>query len=321
MQNHQPISKAILTAINKADSILVIAHQKPDGDTLGSNMAWTNYLLSIGKKVTTFCLDPAPAHLTFLPNSHLLRNDHLVFNESYDLVILLDSSNLAYAGVDKLLTALQPGYKLIDIDHHVSNTKFGDLNLIIYEASSTAEVIYRLFKDWNIKWNTDIATCLACGMITDTGGFKNPATNYITLRAAADLKRQGANLHQINKMALGRTQLNYLRLWGRALERLQEVKKYNLIYTFVTAEDLTEYGTDEAAVDGLSNFLHILKEGQVILVLRQSTPDLIKGSLRTTSDIDLTKVAGLFGGGGHRKASGFSLSGRLEYINSQLTIK
>lgn len=321
MEHHKPTSQTIYSAIQAAHSILVIAHQKPDGDTLGCNLAFTNYLLSINKKVTTFCLDPVPAQLAFLPNSHLISNDHLIFTQKHDLVILLDSSNLEYAGVDKLLTALPAGYKIIDIDHHVSNTKFGDINLIIYEASSTAEVVYRLFRDWSIKWNADIAACLACGLITDTGGFKNPATNYITLLAAADLKSKGANLHQIIKMALGSTKLNYLRLWGRALERLQEVKEYNLIYTFVTAEDLAECNTEEAAVDGLSNFLHILKEGLVILVLRQSAPDLIKGSMRTTSNIDLTKVAGLFGGGGHKKASGFSLSGRLEYIDNKLTIK
>ncbi|PWB38640.1 MAG: hypothetical protein C3F02_02925 [Parcubacteria group bacterium] len=321
MEINKLTSRAILTAVQQATNILVIAHKKPDGDTLGSNLAFTKYLLSVGKKFTSFCLHPAPSHLAFLPNSHLISNDHLTFSQTFDLVILLDSSNLEYAGVDKLMTALRPGYKIINIDHHVSNTMFGDINLVIYEASSTAEVVYRLFKDWDIDWSAGIASCLACGMITDTGGFKNPATNYITLLAASDLKSKGANIHQITKQALGSTKLNNLRLWGRALERLRDVPHYNLIYTWLTEQDFTECATDESAVDGLSNFLHIIKEGKIIMVLRQSKVDTIKGSLRTTSNIDLTKIAEIFGGGGHKKAAGFSLSGRLECNDGQLIIK
>lgn len=321
MENHQTISHAIYQAISSANDILIIAHQKPDGDTFGANLALTNYLKKIGKNVKSFCLDPGPEHLVFLPGSHHLSNDHLLFKENYQLVIVLDSSNLEYAGVHKLFSILPEGYQIINIDHHQSNTNFGHINLVLTTASSTNEVLYQLFKHWEIEWDADIATCLACGMITDTGGFKNPATSHLTLQAAADLKSKGANLHQLSQRALNNTKVNNLRLWGRAMERLKKNEKYNLIYTFVTAEDFIECNTDESAADGLSNFLHVLKDGEIILVLRQAKPGLIKGSLRTTGDTDLTKLAGLFGGGGHRKASGFSLSGQLVYDNNTLTIK
>lgn len=321
MQNHQTISKNIYRAVQEAQRILVIAHQKPDGDTLGSNLAFYNYLKKIGKAVDSFCVHPAPPHLSFLPASHLISNDPQIFKNKYDLIIVLDSSNLEYAGVAAFLADTPLAYKFINIDHHQSNLNFGHINLVLTDASSTNEVLYRLFKDWRIDWDADIATCLACGMITDTGGFRNPATNYQTLLAAADLKSKGANLHKIINHALNNLNINNLRLWGRALERLKKVDKYNLIYTFLTEQDFAECGTDESAVDGISNFLHILKEGEIIMVLRQSTPDIIKGSLRTTSDIDLTKLAGLFDGGGHKKASGFSLPGRLVYDNNKLVIK
>jgi len=321
MQNHQTISQAIYRLVQEAQNILVIAHQKPDGDTLGSNLAFYNYLKKIGKKVDSFCVHPAPSHLAFLPSSHLINNDPIIFDKKYELILVLDSSNLEYAGVDKFMTKLPAGYTLVNIDHHQSNLNFGHINLVITEASSTNEVVYRLFKDWGIDWDANIATCIACGLITDTGGFRNPATNYHTLRAAADLKSKGANLHKIINHALNNININNLRLWGRALERLKMVAEHNLIYTFLTEKDFADCGTDESAVDGISNFLHILKEGKIILVLRQSSPEIIKGSLRTTSSIDLTKLAGLFGGGGHKKASGFSLSGRLVYDNNKLIIK
>lgn len=320
MKNHQDISQSIYQEIKSAQDILVISHQKPDGDTVGANLALTSFLINKNKNVTSFCIDPVPDNLSFLPNSHLINNDHRVFVQKYDLVIAVDCSNLQYAGVDGLITALPKGYTFINIDHHVSNPNYADINLVLPEASSTAEVLYRLFMDWNIEWNQDIANCLGCGLITDTNGFKNPATNYLALSAASDLINKGANVYKTIQNTVNQNNIGNLKLWGRALERLHKVKQYNLIYTWLTLKDFEECGVEASAAEGIANFLHILKEGEIIMVLREDAGNIIKGSLRTTSDVDLTRLAGVFGGGGHKKAAGFSLPGKLVYDKNKLKV-
>lgn len=319
MQNHKAISQAIWQAIDTAQNILLFSHQGPDGDTLGSNLALTKYLKSLDKNVTSFCLDPVPDNLKFLPNQEQVTSDHLVFTQKYDLIIGLDSGSLDYAGVEHLLTALEYNFCFINIDHHASNTRYGNINLVITDASSTAEVVYRLFKDWQVNLDTDIANCLACGLITDTGGFKNAATTYLSLAAAADLYRQGAKLQTIINQTINNNEFKHLKLWGRALSRLRSVEKHGLIYTFLTKADFIECDITNNKIEGLSNFLHILNEGKIVLILKEDG-DHVRGSLRTNANIDLASLAVLFGGGGHKKASGFSLPGRLEYVNNKLKV-
>ncbi|MCD4760706.1 DHH family phosphoesterase [bacterium] len=321
MQNHKDVSEKIYQQIEKSKNILLVSHQKPDGDTLGSNLALLDYLLNKNKQVTSFCLDSVPQNYQFLPHSHLISNDHKIFTKKYDTVIVLDSGSLDYAGVDNLITAIPKKFVLINIDHHASNPGYGDVNLVFESASSTAEIIYRLLKDWDVDWTIDMATALACGLVTDTGGFKNPATSYQCLSATASLVQKGAKTHNIIQATLNRTEINSLKLWGRALERLKKIEKYNIIYTWITQQDFIECQVDETATEGIANFLHVLKDGKIIMVLRETTDQQIKGSLQTTTDIDLTKLATAFGGGGHKKAAGFSLPGKLVYDNNKLRIE
>ncbi|MFA5126848.1 MAG: bifunctional oligoribonuclease/PAP phosphatase NrnA [Patescibacteria group bacterium] len=320
MKSHRTISQAIWQAINRAKDVLIFSHQKPDGDTLGANLALTRFLKNLNKNVTSFCIDPLPLGLQFLPDSHCLTQDHLVFTKKYDLIIALDSGSLDYAGVRYLLTALPINYTLINIDHHASNDHYGHINLVIHDASSTCEVIYRLLKDWQVTLDKEMATHLSTGIITDTGGFRNNATGHLSLSAAADLYRQGANLQQIMNQTLNNRELKHLKLWGRTLERLQHVDQYQLVYTFVTQQDFLECEISDGNIEGIANFLHILNEGKIILVLKEDADNMIKGSMRTTTDIDLAKIATLLGGGGHKKASGFSLPGKLVYDNNKLRV-
>ena len=320
MNNHKNISSSIREEINKAQNILLLSHKRPDGDTAGSNLAFNIYLKKISKNVTSFCLNDLPYYLKFLPQSDLLKNDHLIFTKKYDLVIIFDSGSLEYAGVSDLLTAIKNKYILINIDHHATNLLYGDINLVITDASSTAEIIFRLFKDWDISWNNQIATCLACGIITDTGGFLNPATNYQSLAAASELVDNGANINEIVKITLSKNNLLDLKIWGKAFERLSSIDKYDLVYTFLTEKDYIECGVDKTATDNLVNFLQLLKEARIVLLLTE-IDGMIKGSFRTTEkNIDVSKLANLFGGGGHKKAAAFSFAGKLVIKDNKLKI-
>ncbi len=321
MNNHKNISNAIREEINKAHNILLLSHKKPDGDTSGSNLALHIYLKSIGKKVTSFCLDKLPDYLKFLPQNNLMTNDHLVFSKKYEVVIVLDSGSLEYAGVANLLTSLINKYTLINIDHHATNPLYGDINLVITSASSTCEVVFRLLKDWQIEWNKSIATCLACGIITDTGGFLNPATNYQSLLAASELVDNGANINKIVQTTLTQNNLLDLKIWGKAFQRLTKVPKYDLVYTFLTKEDYEEYGVSKTAADNLVNFLQLLKEARLVLLLTEAK-GMIKGSFRTTEkDLNVAQLAKLLGGGGHKKAAAFSFPGKLSIEDNKLRIE
>lgn len=320
MENHRNISQSIWQKIKQATEILIVSHRNPDGDTIGANLALTIHLKKIGKSTTSFCFDPLPQSLKFLPQNHLLTDEHLVFTKNYDLIIILDCSNLELSAIEKLIATFKTPPTLINIDHHISNPRYGDINLVLPDTSSTCELLYRLLSDWQISWDKDIATNLACGILTDTGGLKNPSTNYLAISAVAKLISYGANINKIIQKTISQTTVNKLKLWGRALERLKKIDKYNLVYTWLTQQDFIDCQVDETVSEGLSNFLHILNEGKITMVLKETNNQMIKGSLRTSSDIDLTKFASQLGGGGHKKASGFSLPGRLEYANNKLRI-
>ncbi len=320
MQNYKDISQSILQSIEEAKSILLISHKKPDCDTLGSNLALHQLLKEKNKKVSSFCLDPVPEYLEFMPYSHKIKNDHLMFRKKYDLIIVLDSGSLEYAGVKHLIDSMSYIPKIINVDHHASNPHYGNINLVIKDASSTCEIIHRLFNDWNIQYNQEIAENLACGLITDTGGFKNPATTYQCLISAGELNKKGANIFKITNRTLNNTNINNLKLWGIAFSRIEKIKKYDLIYTYLTKQDFINCKANKNDTEGLVNFLHIIKEGKITMVLQEGENKDIKGSLRTTSNINLSKLAQALGGGGHEKAAGFTLQGKLEYVKNKLKV-
>ncbi len=321
MQNYKDTSQAILQSIEQANTILLISHKKPDADTLGSNLALYQLLKKKkNKNVSSFCIDPVPKNLEFMPYSHKIEDNHLLFRKKFDLIIAVDSGSLEYAGVKNLIDSMQYTPKIINIDHHASNPYYGDINLVIKDASSACEIIHRLFKDWNVEYTKEIAENLACGLITDTGGFKNPATSYQCLKIAGKLNQKGANIHKIVNKTLNSNDITNLKLWGIAFSRIEKIKKYDLVYTHLTKQDLKDCNANINDTEGLVNFLHIIKEGKITMVLQEDEDGYIKGSLRTTKNINLAKLAQALGGGGHEKAAGFTLSGRLEYVKNKLKV-
>ncbi|MDP3971041.1 MAG: DHH family phosphoesterase [bacterium] len=318
MVNHT--HKEILQQIDHAQHVVLVSHRGPDGDTVGSALALQQYIDALGKKVTCYCVNETPPHLGFLLNSEKIGPHNTVWNDdTVDLVIVLDSGDLVHAGVAEYIpNGPDRKWPVICIDHHITNKQYGDFNLINSEASSTCEIVYGLLEDTNAI-NKDIATCLLTGLITDTGSFSNLATTASSVHTASKLLSLGANLQQIAKHALNYRPYTTLKLWGRALERLHEDEKTGMIVTVITLDDITECNADSEAVSGISNFLNDLEQAaeKAIMVLAQTTPGVIKASLRTTNPlIDVSEFAKLNGGGGHKKAAGFTINGTLEHTNN-----
>lgn len=308
---HQKFKHLLLTS----DRVLLVSHKKPDGDTLGSATAVLNYLLREGKEARAFCADRIPEQYSYLPSIEHFTNDPAVFVQDFDLVCLFDASDPAYAGVADLVKSMPRRPTIINVDHHATNLRFGDLNVLFTDASSTAEVVYRFCEVNRITIDSRMATCLLTGIITDTSNFVNPATNAVCIRAASDLLVCGARLGDITSFLIRNKTVLGLQIWGRALERIRENSELGIASTVVRDTDLTEIGAEVGdVVEGLANFLTAVLNVPIIMVLYEKNDGTIKGSLRSARK-DVSLIAKSYGGGGHKKAAGFSVTGAVDEEN------
>ncbi|HRY36895.1 MAG TPA: bifunctional oligoribonuclease/PAP phosphatase NrnA [Candidatus Magasanikbacteria bacterium] len=302
-------AKQINYEILQAKKILIIPHRNPDGDALGSISALVEYLNSRDIEPEIFCVTEVQNKYYFLPHLHLIKNDPLIFTDpDIDLIIVVDTGDLSHAGVDQYLKN-HPA-KIINIDHHVTNPRYGHLNMIFPDASATTEVLYSFFRFNSIPVDHQIATSLLTGLISDTENFTNGATTSSSMSVASELVRYGANYKLINNWLLKNKTLNILRLWGTALSRLKKHPEVDLVYTYLLQEDFKKYEVEENESDGIANFLNKLDGAKISLIMKETAEKKIKGSFRTTfNDTDVAVLAKKLGGGGHKKASGFTYDG------------
>lgn len=306
----------------QAKHVAVIPHKNPDGDALGAAVAFYDYLIAHNIKATLWCKTGIPKSLNFLPHTAALHsNPALWLEHQFDTVCLFDASDPEFAGVKEQIESLKQPPVLINFDHHQSNTRFGDHNLIDIAAASTTEILQRYFHEINHALSPNLATALLTGLIYDTNNFFNPATSERALTAGANLLKAGAQ-HQtiINQLYLNKSPAA-LKLWGIALSRLCIKPELQLAYTALTQADIVATAATESDVEGIANFLSTLGETKISMILKEAPDGSVKGSLRTThDDVDVAAMAAAFGGGGHKKAAGFSLPGRLVERNHEWLI-
>lgn len=294
-------------ALCASTRVLLVAHKKPDGDTLGSSSSMLNWLMREQKDVTAFCVDQPPAAFRYLDNVHRYTTDPAVFDGAYDVVIVFDAGDVRYCGIDAFLPRLAPGYLLVNIDHHVTNEQYGHLNLVLTDASSTAEIVYRFYEATRVHIDEHMATSLLTGLLTDTSHFSNAATNPRSLEAAGKLLAAGARVNDISRHLLFDKTILSLRVWGVLLSRLHHHRAYDVVTTYVLKRD----GLQTDVVEGAANFLHgVIGDTDTILILRELDTGMVKGSFRSVRR-DVSKLARLLGGGGHKKAAGFAVAGRI----------
>lgn len=300
--------------IAKATNILLVSHINPDGDTLGSSTGLAFYLKNHqNKKVGIFCLDPVPQNYKFLGTEELYTTKDQVNLSVYDLIITLDCADLGRTGIEAELNKIKKFITILNIDHHGTNPHFGHYNIVEAKASSTAEIIYKLLKALRTTFDSQIATNLLTGLFTDTTFFTNAATNSFAVNAAADLLNSGGKFKPIINNVWRNHNINRLKMWGKILSELQFNDKQKILTAVI--DPTMEHSEED--LEGLANFLTITYEAKIILVLRQTSSETVKGSLRTVhDDIDVSQIAQRLGGGGHAKAAGFSVNGQL--IKSEL---
>ncbi|MBI4122124.1 MAG: bifunctional oligoribonuclease/PAP phosphatase NrnA [Parcubacteria group bacterium] len=313
-------SPQAFAALTAAKRVLLVAHQKPDGDTTSSSLALWHWLTALGKEAAVFCCHHVPETFLYLSHAQEINMDSSVFRQPWDVIVVCDSGDLAYAGIEAFLKYVPAKPVLINFDHHASNKYFGDYNLVDTAASSTAEVVAWFLKEHGQPITTEMGSCLLTGIFTDTNGFTNAATTPGSLQLAAEFLQAGASLPHVYRATMVNKNIHMLTVWGKVLSRLQ-TSVYGIVYTFVRSQDLPSGTAGTEAIEGISNYLTQLSDARAIMVFHDRGDGFVKASLRTVrDDIDLSAFALLFGGGGHQKASGFTIPGRLEETPDGLRI-
>lgn len=307
--------KNTLPALKVAEKVLVITHINPDGDAIGASIGLKLALESIGKQVQVVCRDNIPKPFLFLSGSKTFKKDFLLGD--FDLVIIVDCGDLRRTGfADRLKDFTKIKNKLINIDHHRRNDlhKIASINCVDCNASSASEIIFEVLKELNIKIDADIATCLLTGIHADTGGFRHSNTTSRVLDICSELLRKGARLKRINEQIASFKSIPALRLWGIALSRLSINPILGIAVTVITEKDFEASGAMAEDIAGCVNLINALQDVRLAIIIYEMPDGTIRGSLRTESrNMDVSKIASILGGGGIKKAAGFSIPGKLVF--------
>lgn len=312
----------LLDCIKKSNHIFLTTHKTPDGDAIGSLLAMRKILLSLNKNITCFCINQPAENFNYLEGANKIENQAENLKNNYDLGILLDCGDLGMTKIEKQIRNINFKFGLVNIDHHYTNPQYGNINIVIPRASSTAEIIYQIMKIAHIKIEASVATALLTGIITDTGNFAYPSTTKQAIDTASKLLSIGADFSDIAKANIYNKTIEILKLWGIILKKISFNKELAMVTTGIFKKDLDNLGLNKEAGEGISNYLNNLSSKiKFSLLLKQYEADKVKGSLRTTRDnIDVAKIAQALGGGGHKKASGFEIRGKLIFNNGQWRI-
>ncbi len=300
------VLELIKEKIENAKSILIVTHENPDGDAIGSSIGLMHGLKKIEKKVDVFI--PVMSKMyEFLPGYECVKTE-LESNANYDLCIALDSSDIDRLGAGK--EWFEKIENTIVIDHHITNQNFGDANYVNAVASSTCQNITVILATLDIAFNKDMATCIYAGMLTDTGGFRYNVQPE-TFELIGVLLETGIDIAKIYKNLFDVTTMARTKLLGRAIERLELLENEKVAYTYITEDDLKEFGNEEGDYENIVNYGKNI-EGVEVSVLIREKDGKFKVSLRSNEYVDVSLIASKYAGGGHIKAAGFELAVTLE---------
>ena len=300
--------------IKNSNNILLVTHDQPDGDAIASVCALAELLDILTKRYTVFCADLPNRQFDFLPHLEKFTNRLEAFD--FDLILAVDCGSMSRTKLTEQLTKRKTDQLIVEFDHHPKTEDYANLEIRNPLAASTTEIIYNFLKANKIKVNKNLASCILTGIVTDTFNFLYPATSSATVEIASEMLSSGARLPQIMENTWRNKSITTMKTWGKALSNLQINSKYNFAITVLSSADMAKEVNDEE-LDGIAGFLSSLHEVKGILMLRQQKDGKIKGSLRTAQPkIDISRLANLLGGGGHAKASGFTIEGRIEKTDS-----
>ena len=302
--------KPLAGEIRATDRFLLTTHEGPDGDALGSMLALHHILKRLGKDSVMFLAAkefPLPVEYRFLALEEVFHEPPADLADR--VVVFLDCGNIDRMPVDWL----RDDTRILNVDHHHDNTRFGDVNVVDTEASSTAEIVFGLATELGVELTPEIASALYVGLVTDTGRFMYENTDASAHRMAAALIEAGVEVNDIYRRLYERVPIEKLRLVARALEKIERIDDGRLSLTHLTADDYGDTGAGEELTEGIIDFLRAVEGTRVAAMIRDKSEGAPrKVSLRSVDgSVDVSRIAREMGGGGHARAAGFSTD--LEY--------
>ncbi|MCC7197495.1 bifunctional oligoribonuclease/PAP phosphatase NrnA [Candidatus Peregrinibacteria bacterium] len=311
MEISDDIAGNIFDTLKNAQHVLIISHRHPDADTIGSNVALRLILERHGIKVTSACVDKIGPGTEFLPHGGDFINT--IDPEDFDVYVSVDAGSISQSAFPEKFPAMLNKQKpFITIDHHPSNLGYGTLNLVVSNAASTTLVLYHLFQKWKEKITPPIATTLLYGLYYDTGSFMHSNTCEDVYQVAGTLMSLGADQKSITKHLFKERTIEQLKLWGSVLENMT-VNDNKVVQSAVQNKTLEDIGATNHQLSGVIDYLSMTKENRFATLLCEDGTGQIRGSFRTRrDDVDVGGMAQSLGGGGHKKASGFTIQGNLE---------
>jgi bifunctional oligoribonuclease and PAP phosphatase NrnA len=308
--------QAVVDALRSHERFLLVTHENPDGDALGSLLATKLALDSLGKDSEMYLYGeaPLPKEYGFMPLGGVRRE--VPDDAGERVLVALDCANESRIGPVPELLEQAP--LTLDIDHHHDNSRFGDINLVVGDASSTGEVLRDVFSKLDVVLTPEIAEALYIAVVTDTGRFQYTNTTPKALRLAAELVEAGADVHRVFQGVYESVEFAKLKLLARALERAQVYEGGRLVVSHLLRSDFTELNAAEAYSEGIIDYLRAVEGAEMAALIRE--PPRREGpvrrvSLRASNDeLDVSAIARKSNGGGHRQAAGFSSDCSVEEI-------
>ena len=298
------IMNNILEKIKESNRIAITFHTSPDGDSLGTSLALLQGLRKMGKEVYILSKEEIPESFRFLSCSEVVNGKSFEVIPGTECVIVLDCGDVKR--INAHINFEDKSYTVINIDHHMSNDLYGDLNYVDTNASAMSEIIYQMLRIMGIKIDKDMAECLYTSLVTDTGSFRHSGTTSVTHTIAGDLINTGIDFSKIHRVIFDNKKFERVKLYGKVIDKMELVKD-NICIMTLTKDMVSELGIEKSAdsADIISFGMQI--DTVEVAVLIKETEVGVKVSLRSKSIVDVRKVAERFGGGGHIKASGLSM--------------
>ena len=289
--------------VESAPVLTAVTHKDADGDTLGSALALAQALEPLGKSVPVVSSPPVPGAWWFVPGIERVNRQAA---PAHAPVFIFDASDASRAG--EFEGVVTQASVVVNVDHHVSNTKFGTINLVLTDAASTGELVYELLKAWKVDISPAAASCLYVTILSDTGGFRHDNTSARALQAAAELVRLGADPVMMARGLFKSRPASTLRMQGRILQGLHYEFGDRLVWGSISQAALSESGATTDQADSAIDQLNTVRGQELAILFKEAGPRLTKVSIRSRDQVDAAELAARFGGGGHRRAAGIELA-------------
>ena len=302
----------ILEEIKKANTIVILTHENPDGDAIGSGLAVYNGLKALNKDVE-LVVPELPRVFKFLPGADEIKKEGS--KDSYDLAIAVDCASI------KMLNGwahyFESAKAKVVIDHHGTNTMYGDHNFVDPASPACAQVLITMFEAYGMEITKDMGTCLLTGIITDTGGFQYQSVTPETFEFAANLLGRGVNVSEIYKRVMETKSRANFELRKRIMERMEFLEDGKIAFTYITKQDMEETNAEAGDHEGIVDEGRAIEGVEVSIFLRE-TDKGFRGSLRSNEYVNVSDVCMMFGGGGHVRAAGCTLELPLEQAKERI---